>query len=145
MESLFHLLPSSILQRFVCQVKPQGPENSVLGHKRTGAKEITSCSQHLRDPKLVQLLTSCSWGGHVLQVNTSACLTGTELTNGSCNISINRGGGKKKQSGKTETLLMLLLLSEIGHCGEKQVATEWTWPDLLLPSKQQIGHSSHYQ
>lgn len=57
-------------------------------------------------------------------------------------------GEKKKQSGKTEkteTLLMLLLLSEIGHCGEKQVATEWTWPDLLLPSKQQIGHSSHYQ
>lgn len=80
----------------------------------------------------------------MLQVNTSACLRGAELTNGSCNISINRGG-RKKQSGKTETLLMLLLLSEIGHCGEKQVATEWTWPDLSLPSRRQIGHSSHYQ
>lgn len=79
----------------------------------------------------------------------SGCLTGAELTNGGCNISINGGKEKKKketkQSEKTETLLMLLLLSEIGHCGEKQVATEWTWPDLLLLSRQEIGHFSHCQ
>lgn len=80
-------------------------------------------------------------------MNASACLTGAALTNGGCNISINRGKKKKetKQSEKTETLLMLLLPSEIGHCGEKQVATEWTWPDLSLLSRQQIGHSSHCQ
>lgn len=80
-------------------------------------------------------------------VCASACLTGAQLTNGGCNISINREKEKEetKQSGKTETLLMLLLLPEIGHCGEKQVATKWTWPDLLLLSRQQIGHSGHCQ
>lgn len=40
---------------------------------------------------------------------------------------------------------MLLLPSEIGHCGEKQVATEWTWPDLSLLSRERIGDSSHCQ
>lgn len=53
--------------------------------------------QHLHDPKLVRLLVSCSWGRHVLRVNGSACLAGAELTNGGCNISINRGGKKRKK------------------------------------------------
>lgn len=39
-----------------------------------------------------------AYGEDVLWVNVSACLTGAELTNGGCNISINRGGGEERRN-----------------------------------------------
>lgn len=130
-----------------CQVTPQSTKSSAPEEPNPRRSQVVFCGHHFHNPKLFQLLASCSWGRPELCASASACLTGALLTNGGCNISVKREKGKEetKQSGKTETLLMLLLLPEIGHCGEKQVATKWTWPDLLLLSRQQIGHSGHCQ
>lgn len=95
-ERVFHLLLLSTqtrLQNFSCQVTPQSPENSATKEHEPWRWQIAICGQHLHDPKLVRLFASCSWERHMLWANALVCLTGTELTNRGCNVSIN--GGKE--------------------------------------------------